>query len=108
MTFSVAAPWAALVLIVLITIGQFYVSWKVGRVRSLVLESGTGTGEQMPPVSRWGSYRKAIRWLYRNESGLSVTLQRQVQSLRLIERSLWLGLVLLVAIYGAAVWSEAH
>ena len=108
MTFSIAAPWAALVLIVLITIGQFYISWKVGRLRSLVLESGIETGQEMPPVNRWGSYRKAIRWLYRNQSGLSVTLQKQVHLLRLIERALWLGLVLLFAIYGAAVWLEAR
>ena len=108
MTFSIAAPWVALVLVVLITIGQFYVSWKVGRVRSLVLESGTETGQQILPVNKWGSYRKALHWLYRNRNGLSVTLQQQVHSLRLIERSLWLGLVLLFAIYGAAVWSESR
>jgi len=60
-------------------------------------------GRTNAPGEQMGFLSQGIHWLYRNESGLSVTLQKQVHTLRLIERSLWLGLVLLFVIYGAAV-----
>lgn len=76
--------------------------WKLRKIRSLLQQLTTNMGNDMPPVTFFGSYRKGLSWVRKNQQELPEQLSASANQVLIINK---LGLYALGFLFAVAAIS---